>query len=77
MDKITKFLLKLSLKEKDIILLLIDKLLSWNFNWLDIKKLIWEENLFRVRKGSIRIIFYKKENEIKLIDINYRWQIYK
>ncbi|NDK07884.1 plasmid stabilization protein [Candidatus Gracilibacteria bacterium] len=77
MDKITKFLLKLSLKEKDIILLLIDKLLSGNFNGLDIKKLIGEENLFRVRKGSIRIIFYKKENEIKLIDINYRGQIYK
>jgi mRNA-degrading endonuclease RelE of RelBE toxin-antitoxin system len=77
MDKITKFLLKLSLKERNIILILIEKILSWDIDWLDIKKLKWEDYLYRARKGSIRIIFYKKENELKLIDINYRWQIYK
>lgn len=41
MDKITKFLLKLSLKERDIVLLLIKKIVSFDYKWLDIKKLVW------------------------------------
>lgn len=77
MDKISKFLLKLSLKEKEEILFLIEKITSWLFDWLDFKKLQSENNLYRVRKWKIRIIFSKSWNNIKIIDINYRWQIYK
>lgn len=77
MDKITKFLLKLSVKERSVLMVIMEKILSWNIKWFDEKKLKWEEYLYRIRKGKIRIIYYKKDNEIKIIDMNYRWQIYK
>lgn len=77
MDKITKFLLKLSVKERSVLMVIMEKILSWNIKWFDEKKLKLEEYLYRIRKGKIRIIYYKKDNEIKIIDMNYRWQIYK
>lgn len=77
MDKIKKFLLKLSQKERDIIILITQKILLWDFNGLYIKKLEWKENFFRVRKWRIRIIFFQVGKNIKIIDINYRGRIYK
>ena len=77
MDSITKFLLKLSILERNIILELIKKILILDLNNLDIKKMIWKDNLFRVRKWKIRIIFKKSENKWVLLDINYRDKIYK
>ncbi|MDD3303235.1 MAG: hypothetical protein PHN31_06790 [Candidatus Gracilibacteria bacterium] len=77
MDKITKFLLKLSLKERVLLLSIIQKIMFGNFIGLDLKKMEGENSLYRVRKGKIRIIFYKDSNKIKIIDINYRGQIYK
>ena len=76
MDKITKFLLKLSIKERNLILEIIGKILSLDLNWLDIKKLQWEENLYRIRKWKIRIIFSLIWSKSKIIDINYRGNIY-
>jgi len=76
MDKIQKFLLKLSVKEREVILFIVQKILSWEIQNLDQKKLKWEEYLYRVRKWNIRIVYYKKENNIKIIDINYRGKIY-
>ena len=77
MDSITKFLLKLSQKERNIILNLIKKILILDLNDLDIKKLAWKENYYRVRKWKIRIVFKKEKNYWVLIDINYRDKIYK
>jgi len=77
MDKITKFLLKLSEKERGYILEIMNKILSMDLDWLDIKKLQWEKDLFRVRKWKIRIIFKVIWSNWKIIDINYRDKIYK
>ena len=77
MDKITKFLLKLSEKEREFILFMIKKISVLSLEWLDIKKLQWETNLFRVRKWKIRIIFKKENFKWIIIDINYRSKIYK
>lgn len=77
MDKITKFLLRLSLEERGIILNILQKILLWNIDWLDIKKLQWYKNIYRVRKWKIRIIFSKVNDKSKIVDINYRDQIYK
>jgi mRNA-degrading endonuclease RelE of RelBE toxin-antitoxin system len=41
---------------------------------LDVKKLVGEQELYRVRKGKIRIVF---EVEKKIIDIDFRGNIYK
>ena len=45
---------------------------------LDIKKLKGSESTFRLRKGKIRILYYvdKKNNKIKVLDINVRGRIY-
>jgi hypothetical protein len=51
----------------------LDKIYAKNFDGLDIKKLKGLANVYRVRKGSIRILFLIKDTgEIKLLDINYR-----
>ena len=77
MDSITKFLLKLSILERNIILELIEKILVLNLDALDVKKMIWKDNLYRIRKWKIRIIFKKEGNKWVLLDINYRDKIYK
>ena len=77
MDNITKFLLKLSLKERNIILNIIQKILFGDHKGLDIKKLQWQKFLYRVRKWKIRIIFSHQNWEYKIHDINFRDSIYK
>ena len=76
MDKISKFLLKLSQKDREMILFLMQKILSWELDWLDIKKISWESDLYRIRKWKIRIIFRKWDTSGTIIDINYRDKIY-
>jgi len=76
MDKITKFLLKLSIKERNFILEIMWKILSLQLDGLDIKQLQWKTNLFRIRKWKIIIIFQIEWSKSKIIDINYREKIY-
>jgi len=72
MDKIKKALDRLNSKEKKKvkeILLQIDK---GSFQNLDTKKLKGRDNIFRIRKGNIRIILCKKNNSIKVLTIEQR-----
>ena len=77
MDKIKKFLEKLSQKEKETTKEILSLLETNNVSGLDVKKLKGYENIFRVRKGKLRIIFsYNKNlNELYLekivFDHNY------
>lgn len=57
MDKIVKALKKLSLKERKIIKDILAKIDSNSLSGLDLKKLKNNNDVFRVRKGKIRIIF--------------------
>ena len=57
MNRIEKLLKKLSDKERVVIKNILSKINSGNYKNLDIKKLKGDVNLFRVRKGGIRIIF--------------------
>ena len=77
MDKITKFLLKLSSSNLESILFILEKIKSLELDLLDVKKIVWEQDLYRVRKWKIRIIFKKLENIWVIVDINYRDKIYK
>lgn len=69
MDKIEKFLKKVSKKELAKIRLIILQILQKDFSDLDIKKLKGEKNKFRVRTGKVRIIFMFKKNKIALLKI--------
>ncbi|HRX63509.1 MAG TPA: hypothetical protein P5060_00165 [Candidatus Absconditabacterales bacterium] len=77
MDNIEKFLSKLSQKELAIILGIMQKISNGEFVNLDTKKLKGEENIYRVRKGNIRIIFKKEGDKGKIINIDFRGNIYK
>lgn len=77
MDSITKFLLKLSLSERQILLQIIQQIIALQLDGLDVKKLTGKENYFRVRKWKIRIIFKKEGNIGNIIDVHYRGGVYK
>jgi len=72
MDKIQKALSKLSAKEKQEFKNLLLQIERVNFKHLDLKKLKSRKDIFRVRKGRIRVIFYKKDDLIKVLSIERR-----
>jgi mRNA-degrading endonuclease RelE of RelBE toxin-antitoxin system len=69
MDKIQKALLKFTEKERRQIKSILTELLSGQFEGLDLKKLKGREDIFRVRKGTIRIIYRMKDKHIFILTI--------
>jgi mRNA-degrading endonuclease RelE of RelBE toxin-antitoxin system len=67
MDKIGKFLKKLSKEERLRLKKTIASVLVGDIKNLDIKKLMGHDNTFRIRVGDIRIIFENKNESINLI----------
>jgi len=62
MDKITKALKKLSGQERATLETILSKIKINSLSGLDVKKLKDRKNIFRVRKGKIRVIFQANEN---------------
>ena len=71
-DKITKSLNKFSQKERDLIKKIISKINDKNLKGLNLKKLKDRDDIYRVRKGKIRIIYRVKNEKIKLLTIERR-----
>ena len=63
MDKIEKALQKLTAKEREWVKQLLIKVQSGQTDGLDIKKLKGREDIFRIRKGKIRIIYRSDGNK--------------
>jgi len=72
MDKIEKIFRKFSEKEKKVIKEILKIIESQELENLDVKKLKGREDIFRVRKGKIRIIFRKTEKEIFVLAVERR-----
>ena len=72
MPSLKKLLSKFSKEERRILEFLIEKVVSLNWRNLDIKKLKGYKDIFRVRKGKIRIIFIKNEKNISILSIERR-----
>lgn len=72
MDKIEKAIRRLIPEEKRQIKRILLKLNCGDFSGLDIKKLTGREDIFRVRKGDIRIIYRVAEKEIYILTIERR-----
>lgn len=73
MDRIAKALKRLSESEKKIVEVALSAIKNNNFSGLDIKKLKGYENIFRARKGKIRIIYrLTQENDIMILTIERR-----
>jgi mRNA-degrading endonuclease RelE of RelBE toxin-antitoxin system len=72
MDKIKKALRKLTSRERGEIKEILKQLNSRNFRNLDIKKLKDRNDIFRVRRGDIRIIYRMTEKEIFILAVERR-----
>jgi mRNA-degrading endonuclease RelE of RelBE toxin-antitoxin system len=72
MDKITKALNKLSAKERVILGEILNKLKRGDFNNFDLKKLKNHDDIFRIRKGNIRIIYQLIDGRAKFLTIERR-----
>ena len=72
MDKIDKALKRLNLKEKYQLKEVLLKVRSGGIKSLDVQKLKDRQDIFRVRKGNIRVIFRKIGKEIKILALERR-----
>ncbi len=72
MGSIKKLLSKFGRREREDIELLIEKINSFKWDALDVKKLKGYSNLFRARKGSIRIIYQLEDHKIFILAIERR-----
>lgn len=62
MNKLAKALQNLSDKERKLTKSVLLKINNNSLSWLDLKKLKNCDNIFRVRKGKLRVIFKKQDN---------------
>ncbi|MFA6552543.1 MAG: type II toxin-antitoxin system RelE/ParE family toxin [Candidatus Paceibacterota bacterium] len=69
MNKIEKFLKILTPKERWVAEELLFKIKQGDIAELNIKKLKGYENLYRVRKGDLRVIFYSKDGDVNILDV--------
>lgn len=71
-DKIKKLLAKLSPKERELVKLLILRISLDDVKGLDIKQLKGHTNLFRVRKGQLRIVYRKSQKQFLIVRVDRR-----
>ena len=71
-DKITKALKKLSKKQSSQIKTIFTKIKAEEFLDLDTKKLKGRADIYRIRKGNLRIIFQKTKGKTKILAIEKR-----
>ncbi len=72
MDKIEKALKRLNEKEHRLVKQILQQLAKRDYKGLNIQKLRGREDVFRVRKGSIRIIYRIKDSGISVLKIERR-----
>lgn len=72
MDKISKALKRLSPKERLALKHILLKIKENDLSDFDIKKLKGHDNVYRIRKGKIRIIIFIKERKVKILTIERR-----
>jgi len=72
MDKFDKALGHLSEKERRQVKEILQKLITKNFLGLNIKKLKGRDDIYRVRKGNLRIIYRTGKEETFILAIERR-----
>jgi mRNA-degrading endonuclease RelE of RelBE toxin-antitoxin system len=72
MDKVEKYLRKKSLPERQKILFVLEKILAREFDDLQVLKLKGRQDVYRVRKGNMRIIFEVRDGKVFLLKIEDR-----
>lgn len=72
-----KFLETIDEKLKHQFLRALKAVASDAYQSLDVKKLIGQDNLYRIRIGKWRIVFRKERGGNKILKIESRWDVYK
>ena len=72
MDKVVKFLKRLSPDEKVLVENVLAQIKKGDLSGLDVRKLKGVGNLFRVRRGSVRIILKREKETHTVIFIGRR-----
>ena len=72
MPTLKKLLSRFSAEDRKILESLIERVFSLNWENLDIKKLKGYQNVFRLRKGELRIIYQVINKKILIINIARR-----
>ncbi|MEK7579699.1 MAG: type II toxin-antitoxin system RelE/ParE family toxin [Patescibacteria group bacterium] len=72
MPDLNKLLSKFNKKERKLLELLVEKIISFKWRGLNIKKLKGHQDIYRVRKGNLRIIFRTKNKIIFILAIERR-----
>lgn len=72
MDKIQKVLRRLNGKEKKVVKPLLAKILTGQLEGLDVLKLSGHKDIYRVKKGSWRVIYQLVGKETILLTIERR-----
>ncbi len=72
MDKIEKALRRLREKERRLLKQILQQLAARNYKGLNIQKLRGRENVFRVRKSNLRIIYHLKNGNISILAMERR-----
>ena len=72
MDKIAKFLNRLSVAEKATVKKILLSIRDDKWKGLDVKKLKGYDNIFRIKKGKLRIIISKIDSSINVVKIEKR-----
>lgn len=76
-DKIAKFLKSLDKKMKQRLKSELIEIRLGNFDNKDIKKMVgWGKDVYRIRVGKIRIIFQQLPDEVVVLDVDFRGNIY-
>jgi mRNA-degrading endonuclease RelE of RelBE toxin-antitoxin system len=72
MDAIEKALKKLNAKERERVKELLEKLALGALQGLDIKKLQGRDDIFRARKGDVRVVYRKTGDALSILLIERR-----
>ena len=72
MDKISKFLARLTVNERTQLELILISIKDGTHSDLDIKKLRGYSDIFRARIGTVRVIYQKNAGAVTLLSISRR-----
>ena len=72
MDKIEKVLQKFAQKERERVKKILERINRRKFEGLDLKKLKGHNDIFRVRKGNLRIIYRQADDSIVILAVERR-----
>jgi len=72
MPTLNKLLSKFNLEDRKILESVIAKIISLDWRNLDVQKLKSYRDIFRFRRGKLRIIFIKNGNIVRIINIERR-----